>query len=154
MVTGVLQSRADVQHRSLPRFVNWSPCESWPALVGDMRPDAGMSIPLCVVFVPPEASASRRGLHGTARGKPSGRRGLSLRSIRSRSRQRTAFRSIWPSGWRPRTIPVGSVKRFLGELGEYWRYRVGPYRVLATIEDDALRILVVRVAHRNTVYRQ
>lgn len=45
-------------------------------------------------------------------------------------------------------------KALSGELGEYWRYRVGPYRVLATIEDDALRILVVRVAHRNSVYRQ
>lgn len=45
-------------------------------------------------------------------------------------------------------------KALSGELGEYWRYRVGPYRVLATIEDDALRILVVRVAHRNIVYRQ
>jgi mRNA interferase RelE/StbE len=45
-------------------------------------------------------------------------------------------------------------KALSGELGEYWRYRVGPYRVLATIEDDAPRILVVRVAHRNIVYRQ
>lgn len=45
-------------------------------------------------------------------------------------------------------------KALSGELGEYWRYRVGPYRVLATIEDDALRILVLRVAHRNHVYRR
>ena len=45
-------------------------------------------------------------------------------------------------------------KALSGELGEYWRYRVGPYRVLATIEDDALQILVLRVAHRNHVYRR
>ena len=45
-------------------------------------------------------------------------------------------------------------KSLSGELGEYWRYRVGPYRVLATIEDDALQILVLRVAHRNHVYRR
>lgn len=44
-------------------------------------------------------------------------------------------------------------KALTGELGEYWRYRVGPYRVIAAIQDDALRILVVRVAHRNNVYR-
>ncbi|WP_018862254.1 type II toxin-antitoxin system RelE/ParE family toxin [Thioalkalivibrio sp. ALJ3] len=57
-----------------------------------------------------------------------------------------------------RVAPADDPRRFgkplSGELGEYWRYRVGPYRVLATIEDEALRILVVRVAHRNHVYRQ
>ncbi|WP_081617357.1 type II toxin-antitoxin system RelE/ParE family toxin [Thioalkalivibrio sp. ALMg11] len=45
-------------------------------------------------------------------------------------------------------------KSLSGDLGDYWRYRVGPYRVIASIEDDRLRVLVVRVAHRNTVYRQ
>ncbi|MFO7809125.1 type II toxin-antitoxin system RelE family toxin [Thioalkalivibrio sp.] len=45
-------------------------------------------------------------------------------------------------------------KSLSGELGEYWRYRVGPYRVIASIDDDRLRVLVVRVADRNTVYRQ
>ncbi|WP_018865205.1 type II toxin-antitoxin system RelE/ParE family toxin [Thioalkalivibrio sp. ARh3] len=54
----------------------------------------------------------------------------------------------------PADDPRSLGKALSGELGEYWRYRVGPYRVLATIEDDALRILVVRVAHRNSVYRQ
>ena len=44
-------------------------------------------------------------------------------------------------------------KSLSGELGEYWRYRVGPYRIIASIEDDKLRVLVVRVAHRNAVYR-
>jgi mRNA interferase RelE/StbE len=45
-------------------------------------------------------------------------------------------------------------KSLAGELGEYWRYRVGPYRIIASIEDEQLRVLVVRVAHRNEVYRQ
>lgn len=40
-----------------------------------------------------------------------------------------------------------------GELGEYWKYRVGDYRVIASIEDDVLRVLVVRVGHRSDVYR-
>lgn len=40
-----------------------------------------------------------------------------------------------------------------GELGELWKYRVGDYRVLASIEDDVLRVLVVRVGHRRDVYR-
>ena len=54
----------------------------------------------------------------------------------------------------PAADPRRLGKALSGELGEYWRYRVGPYRVLATIEDDALQILVLRVAHRNHVYRR
>jgi mRNA interferase RelE/StbE len=38
-------------------------------------------------------------------------------------------------------------------LGIYWKYRVGDYRVIASIEDGALRILVVRIGNRREVYR-
>ena len=38
-------------------------------------------------------------------------------------------------------------------LGVYWKYRVGDYRVIANIEDGALRILVVRIGNRREVYR-
>ena len=34
-----------------------------------------------------------------------------------------------------------------------WRYRVGDYRIIASIEDDQVRILVVRIGHRREVYR-
>lgn len=33
-----------------------------------------------------------------------------------------------------------------------WRYRVGSYRILATLQDDELLIEVVRVGHRQGVY--
>ena len=39
-------------------------------------------------------------------------------------------------------------------LGAFWRYRVGNYRIVASIEDDALRILVVRIGNRKEVYRK
>ena len=39
------------------------------------------------------------------------------------------------------------------KLGEFWKYRAGEYRVIARIEDDALRVLVVRVGSRDKVYR-
>jgi len=39
-------------------------------------------------------------------------------------------------------------------LGEFWKYRVGEYRIIASIEDSALRILVVRVGNRREVYRR
>lgn len=38
-------------------------------------------------------------------------------------------------------------------LGEFWKYRIGDYRVIAKIEDDKLVIVVVRVWHRREVYR-
>jgi mRNA interferase RelE/StbE len=33
------------------------------------------------------------------------------------------------------------------------KYRVGDYRIVASIEDEALTILVVRIGHRREVYR-
>jgi mRNA interferase RelE/StbE len=38
-------------------------------------------------------------------------------------------------------------------LGSFWKYRVGDYRVIASIEDQAVRILVVRVGNRRDVYQ-
>ena len=38
-------------------------------------------------------------------------------------------------------------------LGEFWKYRVGDYRVIARIEDCAVRVLVVRIGNRRHVYR-
>lgn len=38
-------------------------------------------------------------------------------------------------------------------LGEFWKYRIGDYRVIASIEDRLLLILVVRVGNRREVYR-
>ncbi len=39
------------------------------------------------------------------------------------------------------------------QLGKFWKYRVGDYRVIALIEDDALRVLVVKIGNRREVYR-
>lgn len=39
------------------------------------------------------------------------------------------------------------------KLGEFWKYRVGDYRIISTIEDGALRILVVKIGNRREVYR-
>ncbi len=47
--------------------------------------------------------------------------------------------------------PAGAVK--LQGADEFWRIRVGQYRVIYAIHDDALVVLVVRIAHRKDVYR-
>ena len=39
------------------------------------------------------------------------------------------------------------------KLGEFWKYRVGDYRIVAHIEDGALRVLVLKVGNRREVYR-
>jgi mRNA interferase RelE/StbE len=39
-------------------------------------------------------------------------------------------------------------------LGEFWRYGIGDYRVVARIEDERLLVLVVKVGHRSRVYRR
>lgn len=33
-----------------------------------------------------------------------------------------------------------------------WRYRVGDYRLLALIEDDKIKIVIINVGHRREVY--
>lgn len=39
------------------------------------------------------------------------------------------------------------------ELGDFWRYRVGDYRIICAIEDRRLLILVVRIGNRREIYR-
>jgi mRNA interferase RelE/StbE len=38
-------------------------------------------------------------------------------------------------------------------LAGLWKYRIGDYRVIAEIQDEIVRILVVRIGHRRDVYR-
>lgn len=39
------------------------------------------------------------------------------------------------------------------QLGEFWKYRVGDYRLISKIEDDRLVVLVLRIGHRREMYR-
>ena len=49
--------------------------------------------------------------------------------------------------------------RSLGEalagrtLGGFWKYRVGDYRVITSIEDGKLTVLVLKIGNRREVYR-
>ena len=54
----------------------------------------------------------------------------------------------------PLEDPRKSCEALHGErYGEFWRYRVGDYRLRARIEEDRLVVLVLRVGHRREVYR-
>lgn len=43
-------------------------------------------------------------------------------------------------------------KQLGGNLSKFWRYRIGNYRILCTIEDSELLVLIVLVMHRRQVY--
>jgi len=38
-------------------------------------------------------------------------------------------------------------------LGEFWKYRVGDYRLICKIEDHRLIVLILRIGHRKELYR-
>jgi mRNA interferase RelE/StbE len=38
-------------------------------------------------------------------------------------------------------------------LGEFWKYRVGDYRLICKLEDNRLVVLVLRLGHRREIYR-
>ena len=46
--------------------------------------------------------------------------------------------------------PPGS-KKLAG--ADFWRTRVGDYRIVYSIEDQVLMVLVIRIGHRREVYR-
>lgn len=39
------------------------------------------------------------------------------------------------------------------KLGDFWKYRVGDWRIITKIEDKKLLILVLRVGNRRGVYK-
>ncbi|AYM02328.1 type II toxin-antitoxin system RelE family toxin [Levilactobacillus yiduensis] len=44
-------------------------------------------------------------------------------------------------------------KALVGDLGTFWRYRVGGYRIIAEIQDEQFVVLIVKTAKRNDVYK-
>ena len=45
-------------------------------------------------------------------------------------------------------------KKLKGKKREFFRIRVGDYRVVYTVEDNVLLIVIVRVGHRREIYRK
>ena len=88
---------------------------------------------------------------------------MSLYRIEFNKRVKKDFRSINPQDIQriktqiaqlsenPR--PVG-YKNLKGQNNDYYRIRIGNYRVIYTIEDDVLLIVVIRVGHRKEIYNK
>jgi len=52
-----------------------------------------------------------------------------------------------------RTDPRDLGKALTGDKAGLWRYRVSDYRLICRIDDEAERMLVLRLAHRKEAYR-
>ena len=40
-----------------------------------------------------------------------------------------------------------------GNLSDFWKYRVGKYRLICRLQDDKLLVLVVKIGKRDKVYK-
>ena len=50
--------------------------------------------------------------------------------------------------------PKSVGKSLKGNLADFWRYRVGDYRLICTFEEDRLVVLVLEIAHRREIYNK
>lgn len=48
--------------------------------------------------------------------------------------------------------PKALGKSLKGNLKEYWRYRIGNYRILADIDNDEIKIIIFNIGHRRDIY--
>ena len=39
-------------------------------------------------------------------------------------------------------------------LGDFWKYRVGDHRIIASLEDGVMCVLVVKIGNRREIYRK
>ena len=53
----------------------------------------------------------------------------------------------------PSTDPRAIGEALHGELGDYWKYRIGDYRVICKIHDKAITVIVISVGNRREIYR-
>lgn len=73
-----------------------------------------------------------------------------------RKLDRTVQQRIWKFVQRfsQQDNPRSAGEALHGErLGEFWKYRVGDYRLIVRLEDQRLLILVLKIGHRRDVYR-
>ena len=45
-----------------------------------------------------------------------------------------------------------NVKALKGDYAGYYRYRMGEYRVIYSVDDEIVQVIVVAIAHRSEVY--
>ena len=81
--------------------------------------------------------------------------GLAQRNLKKLDRQVAQRILVFLHGRLARLDDPRSIGQALkgSDLGQFWKYRVGDWRIIASIEDRNIRILVVRIANRREAYR-
>ncbi|HZX82514.1 MAG TPA: type II toxin-antitoxin system RelE/ParE family toxin [Reyranella sp.] len=81
--------------------------------------------------------------------------GLAQRNLKKLDRQVAKRILVFLHGRLARLDDPRSIGQALkgSDLGQFWKYRVGDWRIIASIEDRNIRILVVRIANRREAYR-
>jgi len=81
--------------------------------------------------------------------------GLAQRNLKKLDRQVAQRILVFLHGRLARLDDPRSIGQALkgSELGQFWKYRVGDWRIIASIEDREIRILVVRIATPREAYR-
>ena len=51
------------------------------------------------------------------------------------------------------TNPAVYLEPLAGELGGYYKLRVGDYRLICSKEDDKLIVVVIEIGHRSEIYK-
>lgn len=77
--------------------------------------------------------------------KPKAQKEIERLPLRDQQRVYLALRAI-------RETPLAG-KRLEGELQGTWSFRVWPYRILYTIHQHTVTVVVLRVRHRKDVYQ-
>jgi mRNA interferase RelE/StbE len=54
----------------------------------------------------------------------------------------------------PLDDPRSIGERLQGPLRQYWKYRVGDYRLICSLKEDRLAVIVVRLGHRREIYNR
>ena len=49
--------------------------------------------------------------------------------------------------------PSAFLEPLVGDLGGYYKFRVGDYRLICSKEEEKLVVIVIEVAHRREVYK-
>jgi mRNA interferase RelE/StbE len=81
----------------------------------------------------------------------SARKDVRKLDVQVRQRIRAFLEERVASSDDPRSIGADLTE---SRMGEFWKYRVGDWRIVTKIEDERLVVLVVRIGNRREVYRQ
>ena len=51
------------------------------------------------------------------------------------------------------TNPAAYLEPLVGDLGGYYKFRVGDYRLICAKEDEKLIVIVIELGHRREIYK-